>query len=425
MKILHANPRVLVLLYFPFLMPVLSNAQVPGESLPFAADLRFAESDELDKCGFDPEQAAALRKTLGDHWGYGYDDLLTDLQIWQNNPYVTIDSIGASVQNRALWELTITADSAPINPRRTVYIHARTHPGEVQSWWVTKEIITILLAEDDFARSVRDSCVFYIIPMYNPDGVELEYPRENANGIDIESNWNKSSVQPEVAALRSRFQTLMTSRAPIEIALNMHSAYGTNRYFVYHDAAGTSASYAVLQRQFIEGTRAWFPGGIRPWSHYISWKTGTATQYPESWFWLNYRESVMALTYEDMNDPSAGAFDRTANAIVHGIIDYLGRSRTQVVASAPPVPAAFILEQNYPNPFNTATTIPYQLALDGPVSVRLYDLLGREVALLFEGNQTAGRHSLRWDATGWPSGVYYISLQAGMYRGVKQAVIVR
>jgi len=423
-KVLNENPLVSILLPLLFLMPLLAWSQT-APSLPFSVYPLYDESGEPDKCGFDPEQAASLRKSLGDHWGYGYDDLLADLELWRSSPYVTIDSIGASVQNRAIWELTITADPVPARPRRTIHIHARTHPGEVQSWWVTREIIKILLAEDDFSRSVRDSCVFYIIPMYNPDGVELGYPRENANGIDIESNWNKYPLQPEVAALRKRFYELMTSGAPIEIALNMHSAYGTSRYFVYHAAAGSSDEYAMLQKQFIEGTRAHFPGGIRPWDYFVSWKTGTATQYPESWFWMNYHESVMALTYEDMNDPSAGEFDRTAHAIVQGIIDYLGRSKTHVAASPLPAPAAFVLEQNYPNPFNAATTITWQLPGDGPVSVRLYDLLGRERAVLFEGIQMAGRHALRWDASGWPSGVYFIGMQAGRYRAIRQAVIAR
>ena len=147
----------------------------------------------IDKCGFDQTLAKLQLASLGDHWGYGYDDLLSDLDYWAESPYVTVDSLGASVQNRAIWQLTITSDVPSSEPRKTVFIHARTHPGEVQGWWVTDELINLLLAEDEFGQFVRQRCVFYIIPMYNPDGVELEYPRENANGVDIESNWDKRS----------------------------------------------------------------------------------------------------------------------------------------------------------------------------------------------------------------------------------------
>jgi len=406
------------------LQPAGLHSQTAGRLVPDVVDYTVDESGNPDKCGYDPETTANLLKILGNHWGYGYDSLLVDLQRWQKSRYVTVSSIGSSVLGRGIWELTITGDSDPGKTRRTVHIHARTHPGEVQSWWVTGEIISILLAEDDFAQSVRKNCIFYIIPMYNPDGVELEYARENANGIDIESNWNKTPVQPEVAALRNRYLQLMDSAAPIEIALNMHSAYGINRYFVYHDPAGCSPAYADLERHYIEGTRYYFPEGIRPWNFYVSWTSGTSTQYPESWFWLNYHEKVMALTYEDMNDPSAGDFHRTAAAIVHGIVDHLGRAATGI-NTARREPDEFLLEQNYPNPFNPVTTIVYQIEHDLQVNLRLFDLQGRQIATLAEGLQTAGRHEVEWNAAGFPSGIYFYSLEAGSFKKVRRAVLSR
>ncbi len=425
MKRLFATALVSILLYFSFNNTLPTYARAPVNDQSVSSERMLDEAGNPDKCGHDPATAACLLNKLGNHWGYSYDSLLVDLQCWKRSRHVTIDSIGASVQNRAIWEVTITAGSDPAKPRRRVYIHARTHPGEVQSWWVTREIIKILLAEDDFSQSVRDSCVFHIVPMYNPDGVELEYPRENANGIDIESNWNKYPHQAEVAVLKRRFDELMKSAAPIEVALNMHSAYGRNRYFVFHDAAGTSEAYAVMQRQFIEGVRAYFTEGIKPWNHFISWKTGTATQYPESWFWIYYRERVMALTYEDMNDASAGSFDRTAHALVRGVIDYLNRRSTGISPSTSPRPAALALEQNYPNPFNPVTTITYQIAAPGPVRLRIYDLFGHEKAVLIDGFQNTGHHALTWDARGWPSGVYFYQIEAGGYREVRQAVLTR
>ncbi|MFQ5754064.1 MAG: M14 family zinc carboxypeptidase, partial [bacterium] len=314
-------------LYFIFLIVYLLPAELLFPQEPFIPSFAARTADQFDnqdKCGYDEVLAKQLLALFGPHWGYGYDSLLVDLQRWRQSPYVTVDSLGASVQNRALWQLTITSEQAPAEPRTTVFVHARTHPAEVQGWWVTSEFIKLLLSEDEFARFMREKCVFYIIPMYNPDGVELELPRQNAHGIDLESNWNANPVEPEVTILRTRFKELMASSAPIEAALNMHSALACKRYFVYHAAAGTSEAFTILEQEFIGAVQGYFITGIELWNYFVSWTNGTPPYYPESWFWFNHQESVMALTYEDMNCLEAGQYDQTAFALLHGIADYLG-----------------------------------------------------------------------------------------------------
>ena len=69
-------------------------------------------------------------------------------------------------------------------------------------------------------------------------------------------------------------------------------------------------------------------------------------------------------------------------------------------------PAEFELFQNYPNPFNPATTISYQLSTDSKVSLKIYDVLGREVMTLAEGEQQAGYHQGIFDASRFASGMY-------------------
>ena len=373
--------------------------------------------DIIDKCGYDEEMEQQMTALLGLNWGYGYDSLLVDLVRWAQSPYVTIDSIGASVQNRAIWQLTITSDEPITNtPRRTVYVHARTHPIEVQAWWVTNEMINFLLSEDPFAQFIRENCVFYIIPMYNPDGVELGYPRQNANGVDLESNWDTFPSEPEVETLRNRFSELMYSPAPIEVALNMHSAYACKRYFVYHDSAGTSYQYTLLEQDFINGVRYYFPDGIEPWYYFISWTNGTPPYYPESWFWLNFAEAVMALTYEDMNCPPAGAYDTTAYALLHGITDYLDIVTTITLNQAPRQRVEVALEQNYPNPIqltrqNTHTIIQYKLNTPQTIRLTLYDILGRRIAILDEGFRGSGTQRIYYDASHLSSGMYLYRLE--------------
>ena len=380
--------------------------------------------DEYDKCGYNSKHAKSYLKILGDHWGYSYDSLLVDLDKWSESPYIKIDSLGASVQNRAIWQLTITSDDTGDADKQTVYMHARTHPGEVQSWWVTEQVINQLTSESEFAQLLRANVVFYIVPMYNPDGVELEYARENANGIDIESNWDAITVQPEVAVLRARFTELMASNEPIQVAMNMHSAYGTNRYFVFHSSIGTSNDYVILEQNYIGGVRSYYFDGIRPWDFMITWTNGTPTYYPESWFWLNHQEDVMALTYEDWNSDLAANFDSTANAMLRGIADYLDIEPAQINAD-PAIVEKFALYQNYPNPFNPGTIINYELQMTNEIELSIYNSLGQKVATLVSGRKEAGLHQVEWDATGFASGIYYYKLQAGGFVDVKKMMLIR
>ncbi|HLW10816.1 MAG TPA: T9SS type A sorting domain-containing protein, partial [Fermentimonas sp.] len=78
-------------------------------------------------------------------------------------------------------------------------------------------------------------------------------------------------------------------------------------------------------------------------------------------------------------------------------------------------PNQMILSQNYPNPFNPATTIKFQLQEPGQVSLKVYNMLGREIAVLVNGMKTAGAHEIVFDANSigseLSSGVYMYQLQ--------------
>ncbi len=367
--------------------------------------------DFFDKCGYDPKQALAMLQKLGSGWGYNYDSLLTDLQTWQQSPFVRIDSAGASVQNRALWMLTITDTSEALQPRIRVWMHARTHPNEVQAWWVTDEIISLLLSDTPLARMLRKACIFNIMPMYNPDGVELGKARWNAHGVDIESNWDKNTLEPEVKTLKALFEGFMVTESPIRVALNMHSAYRCKRFFVYHDANGTSPAYAADEKVFIGNIRYYWPEGIQPWYEMVTWTQGPGLQYPEGWFWSNHREAVMALTYEDMNCDTAGEYDRTADAMLRGIADYLGIGQMTSVTRAGGLPESPVL-RSYPNPLPAGARMRIQLTMTSTTAVRigLYDLLGRELTTVFDGRLGQGEHSLTVANLSLPAGIYFVRL---------------
>ena len=93
----------------------------------------------------------------------------------------------------------------------------------------------------------------------------------------------------------------------------------------------------------------------------------------------------------------------------------------------------FALSQNYPNPFNPTTIISYQLPVNSKVSLKIYDLLGREIATLVNEEQPAGWKKVEWDATnvthhkagGLASGIYFYRIQAGTFVEIKKMILIR
>ncbi len=408
-------PSIGIVLYFFLILSNTSNAQTV---------LRELTNSVNDPCGYPDTTSVAYKSAALLNWGYSYDSLKADLGRWSQSPFVEIDSVGATVENRAMYLLTIQ-DTAISSPRKRIWIHARTHPGEVQATWVTNEIIKYLLSSSPMAKRLRDSCIFNIMPMYNPDGVEHAFARENANGIDLESNWSASTPQPEVQVLHSLFVQMMSQPNPIRIALNMHSAYACKRYFVYHAASGTSNLFATMQENFIGNVSNYFPGGIEPYTYFISWTSyPPPTYYPESWFWYNFGEAVLANTYEDMNCESAGGFDSTAFAILSAIGDYLKLGSPSTVIETN-LPATYLLEQNYPNPFNPVTQIRFSLPTAGHVTIIIYDMLGKEVATLVSQDLYAGSFTKDWNASNVASGVYVYRMQVGDFIETKKLVLMR
>ncbi|MBI5020536.1 MAG: T9SS type A sorting domain-containing protein, partial [Ignavibacteriales bacterium] len=89
------------------------------------------------------------------------------------------------------------------------------------------------------------------------------------------------------------------------------------------------------------------------------------------------------------------------------------------------IPKAVALEQNYPNPFNPVTTIRYQLPVNSRVTLKVFDVLGREVATLADEVEEAGYKSVTFNASILSSGVYYYRLSAGSYIETKKLLLLR
>lgn len=116
------------------------------------------------------------------------------------------------------------------------------------------------------------------------------------------------------------------------------------------------------------------------------------------------------------------AFDTTGNQ--SGPSNQVFVSITDV-GNTETLPGQFQLYQNYPNPFNPTSHIRYDVANEGRVMIRLYDMLGREVLTLVDENKTAGRYDVQVNAQNLSSGVYMCRMQAGTYSSLKKMILMK
>jgi hypothetical protein len=98
---------------------------------------------------------------------------------------------------------------------------------------------------------------------------------------------------------------------------------------------------------------------------------------------------------------------------------------TAVKESGSSIPTHPVLAQNYPNPFNPSTNIEFQIPHAGHVSLKVFDVLGREVATLVNEEMTPGRYGRLFDAGAVGSGVYFYTLSTGSVILTKKMIIMR
>ena len=89
------------------------------------------------------------------------------------------------------------------------------------------------------------------------------------------------------------------------------------------------------------------------------------------------------------------------------------------------IPAQFTLEQNYPNPFNPNTTIKYQIPEPSSVTLKVFDVLGNEVAILVNEEKQPRSYEVEFDGSNLPTGIYFYQLTAGDYRETKKMVLMK
>jgi len=157
--------------------------------------------------------------------------------------------------------------------------------------------------------------------------------------------------------------------------------------------------------------------------------TGVKVEATEIPPWLKFTSTEQRIALLKAQQEIAATFtfsvDKTAPVQKNQTLKFVitapsGEQWTKEITVAVAPPDKFEVYQNFPNPFNPSTAISYQLTANSFISLKIYNLLGQEVASLVDGDRLAGYHQETWDATRCASGVYIYRLIATDERGSKQ-----
>ncbi len=139
-----------------------------------------------------------------------------------------------------------------------------------------------------------------------------------------------------------------------------------------------------------------------------------------------FKARVLILRFSNQIDSeTARSLNYSADGVIDLIVDEDSPAGTLPSVEDYLVPKSFDLSQNYPNPFNPTTTIEYSIPRDANVSIKIFDVLGKEVATLVNEQRSAGTYIINWNASNFSSGLYFYRITAGEFADTKKMFLIK
>ncbi|HSW55496.1 MAG TPA: T9SS type A sorting domain-containing protein [Ignavibacteriaceae bacterium] len=244
-----------------------------------------------------------------------------------------------------------------------------------------------------------DGTNFGIIPQQQTGGL----PHAQIYDIEMKNIQNGYELWISCASRGVAVLTVTGTIIPVELSSFSAAVNGNNVTLNWSTATETNNSGFYIERSVISNeVRNLF------WES-ISFVNGTGTT-----------TETQSYSFVDNNLSSGTYLYRLKQIDFDGTVEYTNTIDVEINA-----PTIFSLEQNYPNPFNPLTVISYQLPVGGNAIIKVYDILGNEVATLVNEQKPAGSYNITFDASTLPSGIYMYQLQAGSFSQSKKMILIK
>ena len=252
-----------------------------------------------------------------------YPYTFTDLEHYvrtlraSSSPYLDIQAPGYSQEGKPLYLFRITNFSVPVERKKRILIHARTHPAETPPSFLIEGMMEYLLSGSQQALHLLSEFEFHIFPMQNVDGVIAGNYRATPRSENLEVMWSfdrqnplylTGEIPPEVAIIHQYAVQLMTDGGPpVSMALNLHASNSEpdiRPFFFPHFGtidqgySATEASLWARQIRLIDTLAVHYGADLLEPVPVEGGGSFASKTYPESWWWANYQDQVIAMTME-------------------------------------------------------------------------------------------------------------------------------
>jgi hypothetical protein len=209
------------------------------------------------------------------------------------------------------------------------------------------------------------------------------------------------------------------ARREMEFPLTYNSSWSTNyTQTVYFNSIPVVVADVTLSYLVDAYGTMTIPGGASFEALRLRESTTIFGSTTVSYLFFTKSGAQVSLFTDNDNPPASGVINLEGYS-------YSGPFITNAVEPISGVPKTFSLNQNYPNPFNPSTVISYQLPVISEVTLKVYDILGNEMATLVDEYKPAGKYEVEFNAEILTNGVYFYRLTAGEYTAVKKMIFLK
>lgn len=294
-----------------YYLPVYSYDQKNWHRFTEEEVLQEAEDELTMEKRFDASTVWIAR-----FYPYTFSNLEAYIRSAAHIPHMAVTTPGATQDGYPIRLLTLTDFDVPHTDKKRIWMHARTHPAETGPSFLIEGLINFLLSDTREARDILSKFVFNIVPMQNADGVMVGNYRTTPKSQNLEVMWFSDPEDPllltgdapkEVQVLHNAILDLLAEGPPIIIALNLHASNSEpdiRPFFFPHfgpEYLGYKEREASLwdkQIRFIGSLARHYGADMLEPVPDEGGSSFATKSYPESWWWKNFQDGVMAITLE-------------------------------------------------------------------------------------------------------------------------------